>query len=185
MSPHFSFSKLVDYKSSTFAAIKLPKHAAEWAASMAPPTHPVESVAVVTPVVSLHQHLGQAAGMMRLGVHGDHTPLDEALHLRLANQTSAKRGWRVGGFGIWLAEPSIVSFLFTYFTDFWLWNSHTQKENPLGRHRRQMFHFLQKTDSLIFGRGSKVKANILHHCLIVFDSVLRGRTTGVHLLLWY
>lgn len=57
---------------------------------MAPPTHPVESVAVVTPVVSLHQHLSQAAGMMRLGAHGDHTPLDEALNLRLANQTSAK-----------------------------------------------------------------------------------------------
>lgn len=47
-------------------------------------------MAVVAPVVSLHQHLGQAAGMMRLGAHGYHTPLDEALHVRLANQTPAE-----------------------------------------------------------------------------------------------
>lgn len=57
---------------------------------MVPLTHPVESMAVVSPVISLHQHLGQAASMMRLGAHRNHTPLDEALHFRLANQTSAE-----------------------------------------------------------------------------------------------
>lgn len=47
-------------------------------------------MAVVAPVVPLHQHLSQAAGVMLLGAHGYHTPLDEALHLRLGNQTSAE-----------------------------------------------------------------------------------------------
>lgn len=53
-------------------------------------THPVESMTVVASVVPLHQHLRQAAGMKWLGAHGYHTPLDEALHLRLGNQTSAE-----------------------------------------------------------------------------------------------
>lgn len=48
-------------------------------------THPVESMAVVSPVVSLHQHLGQAASMMWLGAHCYHAPLNEALHFGFAN----------------------------------------------------------------------------------------------------
>lgn len=47
-------------------------------------------MAVVPPVVPLHQHLGQAAGVMRLGSHGYHAALNKALHLRLGDQTSAK-----------------------------------------------------------------------------------------------
>lgn len=58
-----------------------------------PLTHPVQAMAVVAPVVSLNQHLGQAACMMRLGAHSGHTSLDEALHLLLANQTPAQRIW--------------------------------------------------------------------------------------------
>lgn len=57
-------------------------------------------MAVVAPVVPLHQHLGQAAGMMRLGAHCYHTPLDETLHLRLANQTPAG-----GGRSVWPDYP--------------------------------------------------------------------------------
>lgn len=53
-------------------------------------THPVKSVAVVSPVVSLHQHLGQAASMMWLGAHCYHAPLNEALHFGFANQTPAE-----------------------------------------------------------------------------------------------
>lgn len=152
MSLHFSFTKLVNYKSSTFAAMKLPKHAVEWSASMAPPTHPVESVAVVTPVVSLHQHLSQAVGMMRLGAHGDHTPLDEGLHLRLANQTSA----RGGEFGFWLVEPEewchFCSRIFYTLLILKLWN-HRRKKILLGQHRWQMFHFLQKDTQSHFWQG--------------------------------
>lgn len=61
-----------------------------WKTSSGPLTHPVESMAVVAPVVPLYQHLSQAVGMMWLGAHCCHAPLDEALHLRLAYQTSAK-----------------------------------------------------------------------------------------------
>lgn len=58
--------------------------------TLRPLTHPVEPMAVVPPVVSLHQHLGQAAGVMRLRAHCYHTALHKALHLRLRDQTSAQ-----------------------------------------------------------------------------------------------
>lgn len=53
-------------------------------------THPVEAMAVVPPVVTLHQHLGQAAGVMRLRAHCNHTALHKTLHLRLRDQNSAR-----------------------------------------------------------------------------------------------
>lgn len=56
------------------------------------PTHPVQSVAVVPPVVALHQHLSQALGVMWLGAHSDHAALDEGLHLGLADQTPGAGG---------------------------------------------------------------------------------------------
>lgn len=59
-----------------------------------PLTHPVQPVAVMPPVVTLHQHLGQAAGMMGLGAHGYHAALDKALHLCLCDQTSAQEEHR-------------------------------------------------------------------------------------------
>ena len=59
-----------------------------------PLTHPVQPVAVVPPVVSLHQHLGQAAGMIGLGAHRHHAPLDKTLHLGLRDQTSAQEQGR-------------------------------------------------------------------------------------------
>lgn len=152
-----------------------PKRAVERSASMAPPTHPVESVAVVTPVVSLHQHLGQAAGMMRLGAHGDHTPLDEALHLCLVNQTSAKGRGGGGGVGIWLVEPRIVSFLFTYFTGFSVWSSEItckkKKKNLLGQHRCQMFHFLQKNTVSFLAGEAKLKQIL---CIIAQSSLTQS-----------
>jgi len=47
-------------------------------------------MAVVTPAVSLHQHISKAAGVMWFGAHCCHTPLNEALHLYLADQTPVR-----------------------------------------------------------------------------------------------
>jgi len=55
-------------------------------------THAVQPMAVMSPAVSLHQHLGQTVGVVGLGAHGHQASLYEAGHLGRRDQTPGTRG---------------------------------------------------------------------------------------------